>query len=90
MRRFFQDKRKVRWSAKLTINDIMPRRTRDFTYVILYTDDGINVCCSDTIANRLCVGEPYEMKGYINFKKGGSYLVLDRAKLFNGMEYVPR
>lgn len=27
------------------------------------------------------------MKGYLNYKKGGVYLVLDKATLFNGKEF---
>ena len=84
---FCKGKKKVKWSSKLTVNDISPRKTRDYTYVILYTSDHISVCCSETIAQRLCIGEPYEMRGYLSFHKGGSYLVLERAKLFNGGDY---
>lgn len=86
---YSKGKRKVKWSSKLTINEISPRKTRDYTYVILYTDDSITVCCSEKQAQRLCIGEPYEMRGYISFHKGGSYLVLDRASLMDGKSFRP-
>lgn len=71
----------------MSIDDISPRKTKDWTYVILYTDADVTVCCSESQAQRLCIGEPYEMRGYLNYKKGGVYLVLDRALLANGNSF---
>lgn len=76
-----KEKKKVKWTSELSITDISPRKKGDFTYHLLYTDLGISVCTSEAIGEKLCLLEPYEMKGYVNFCKGGSYLVLEKAKL---------
>ena len=88
----WQEKRKIKWSSVLIIQDISPRKARDFVYVILYTDVGITVCTDETKANKLCLFEPYEMKGYLNYTKGGVYLVLEKAKLAEGHSFqqMPR
>lgn len=83
----WKEKTKIKWNSLLRITDISPRKTRDWIYVILYTDADVTVCCSEIQAQRLCLNEPYEMRGYLNYKKGGVYLVLDRAKLFSGKAY---
>jgi len=76
-----KDKRKVKWHSVLSVTDISPRRKGDFTYHLLYTDLGVSVCTSETIGEKLCLLMPYEMKGYVNFCKGGSFLVLEKANL---------
>lgn len=78
-----KDKRKVKWTSILSVTDISPRRKGDFTYHLLYTDLGISVCTSETIGEKLCLFEQYDMKGYINFCKGGSFLVLEKASLLD-------
>lgn len=83
----WKQKTKIKWNSLLAITDLSPRKSRDFSYVILYTDAGVTVCCSESQAQRLCLGEPYEMRGYLNYKKGGVYLVLDRASLVNGKNF---
>ncbi len=90
MRTKWKEKKRVKWNSVLRINDISPRRTRDWTYVILYTDADVTVCCNESQAQRLCINEPYEMKGYLNYRKGGVYLVLDRAKLIETRDYSER
>lgn len=84
-----KDKRKVKWNSVLSIEDISPRRKAEFIYVLLYTNLGISVCTSETIGQRLCLFQPYEMKGYVNFCKGGTYLVLEKAKEVEGKNYSP-
>jgi len=84
----WKDKKKIKWSSILVITDISPRKSKDWVYVILYTDAEVTVCCSETQAQRMCLNEPYEMKGYLNYKKGGVYLVLDKAELADGSKYA--
>jgi len=76
-----KDKKKVKWNAQLSVTDISPRRKGKWTYLLLYTDLGISVCTSEEIGEKLSLFEPYNMKGYINFCKGGSFLVLEKANL---------
>jgi hypothetical protein len=83
MSRKDKEKRKVKWNSVLSVTDISPRKKGDFTYHLLYTDLGISVCTSESIGERLCLFEPYDMKGYVNFCKGGSFLVLEKAKLLD-------
>ena len=83
----WKQKTKVKWSSLLSIKDISPRKSKDWTYVILYTDADVTVCCSELQAQRFCIGEPYEMRGYLNYKKGGVYLVLEKARLVSGKNF---
>lgn len=80
----WKEKKRIKWTSMLVINDISPRKSRDYVYVVLYTDANVTVCCNEFQAQRLCLSEPYEMAGYLNYKKGGVYLVLEKATLFNG------
>ena len=88
MRKEIKPNKKVKWSCVFRVEDISPRKTRDWTYVILETDLGVKVCCSENLAQALCCFEPYEMKGYLNFSRGSTYLVLERANLLHGGEYI--
>lgn len=83
----WQMKRQIKWNSILRIEEISPRKTKDWVYVILYTEAGVTVCCSESQANKLCLYEPYEMKGYINYLKGGNYLVLEKATLADGKNF---
>ena len=82
-----KDKKKVKWNSVLSIEDISPRRKQDFIYMLLYTNLGVSVCTSEEMGQRLCLFQLYEMKGYVNFCKGGSYLVMEKAKEVKGKEY---
>lgn len=82
-----QTKRQIKWNSILKVEDISPRKTKDWVYVILYTNAGVTVCCSESQAKRLCLYEPYEMRGYINYLKGGNYLVLEKASLAEGKNF---
>ena len=83
----WKDKKKIKWTSLLVIKEISPRKVHDFVYVVLYTDADVTVCCDERQAQRLCLFEPYEMVGYLNYKKGGVYLVLEKAKLMLGNDF---
>jgi len=85
-----RDKKKVKWNSVLEVTDISPRKKADFIYMLLYTNLGISVCTSETIGQKMCLFVPYEMRGYVNFCKGGSYLVLEKATIVDGKSYVSR
>lgn len=82
----------VRWSAMLSIEEIRPRLGRYGKYAVLYTNGNINICCSEEEANKLCLFEPYEMKGLVKVVHGGQYLRLDKAELFDSASFklVPK
>lgn len=78
----------IKWHSLLNIEDIQPRKSRYGTvYCLLYTNSGLAVCATEQIAQRLCLYEPYEMRGIVKPYIGGSYLKLDRCELFNPDPY---
>lgn len=79
---------KILWSALLTIEEMVPRKGRYGEYVVLYTNAGNTVACSPELAHKLCLFEPFEMKGTVNYYNGGMYLKLKDAQLFNRQTYV--
>ena len=85
-----EQKKKIRWSAMQKVEDISPRKSKDWEYCVLKTSDGIRLCCSVSLATNLCLFESYEMKGEVNITRGGTYLILTETKLFNGENFSIR
>lgn len=71
----------------MKVEDICPRKARDYVYVLLTLEDGITAVCSEALAQMLCINEPYELKGEVKFRKGGSYLKLEKAILADGNNF---
>ena len=82
-----KDKRKVKWNSLLQVTDISPRKKADWIYCLLYTNIGVSVCSSEKLGAKLCLFQDYEMRGYVNFCKGGTYLVVEKAERFNPEKY---
>ena len=79
----------IKWSAMLKIEDVCPRRSRwGQPYILLYTNAGIAVCADEAIGNRICLYEPYEMRGYLKAFTGGSYLKLEKLEHFDSKKYI--
>lgn len=64
------------------VEEIKPRKGRFHRYCILYTEAG-NFCCSEDVAQKLCLFEPYAFEGQVNFARGGTFLWVTKAALFD-------
>jgi hypothetical protein len=69
-----------------SIEDIQPKRGKYNTYCLLRTVAG-TFSCSEKLAEKLCLYEPYEMRGQVRFVLGGTYLWVSTAELFNAGGY---
>lgn len=88
--RKWKHQQKIRWSALLSIEEMVPRRGRYGRYVVLYTNANITVCCGEELANKLCLFEPFEMKGEVQQYHGGTYLKLSNATYFDPASFHKR
>lgn len=78
----------IRWSGLVKIEDICLKKSRfGNVYAVLYTNSGINICSPEQEAAKLCLYEPYEMRGTIKQFLGGQYLKLEKAYLFDPSGY---
>ena len=77
----------ISWGTMSNIEDIQPRKGRHGKYCVLYTMAG-NFCCSENIANRLSLFEPYELSGEVKMVNGGTYLWVNKARLFDARAYT--
>jgi len=81
-------KPQIGWSAMLKVEDIQPRISRHgYKYCTVYTNAGLSVCTSEQKGARLCLYEPYEMKGLIKPFNGGSYLKAESFELFDASSF---
>lgn len=79
---------KIKWHGMLKIEDIQLRRSRyGDIYAVLYTNSGGNIIATEHQASRLCLFEPYQMRGEIKPYFGGQYLKLGGYELFDSSGY---
>jgi len=71
----------------VSFEELRPRKGRYGQYVVGYTNKDFSVTMSDSIAETLCLYEPYNLTGEIKTFKGGMYLRVEKADLFHSGEY---
>ena len=76
-----------RFSAMASFEELRPRKGRYGQYVVGYTNKDFSVTMSESIAETLCLYEPYNLTGEIKAFKGGMYLKVEKADLFLSAEY---
>ena len=78
----------IRWTGMLKVEDLQPRKSRwGTTYCVLYTNANQTICCSESDGQKICLYEPYEMKGFIHPYHGGMYLRLEKATVYESNSF---
>lgn len=86
MTKFKAKKPLILWTTMAKVEEIAPRKGRYAIYCLLYTSAG-NFCCSEKLASRISLFEPYEIRGSVKIAPGGTYLWVMSMELFHADGY---
>lgn len=77
------------WSAMSKVLDIRPRKGKWKNFCVVDTEAG-SFCAPEWLAQKLCLYEPYSFKGNVILARGGTYLWVKKAELFESGMYEPK